>query len=53
MGTTPDPDFLCAALDAAACAVPADRDRMNFANANELYRKSGLPAWRKGIDVLV
>jgi hypothetical protein len=36
-----NPDFLHAALDATACAVPASRDRMTFANANNLDRKSG------------
>jgi DNA-binding CsgD family transcriptional regulator/DNA-binding winged helix-turn-helix (wHTH) protein len=36
-----DPDFLYAALDTTECAVPASRDRMNFANFNKLYRKSG------------
>ncbi len=38
------PDFLYAALDTTACTVPgsvASRDRMNFANANQLHRKSG------------
>jgi hypothetical protein len=35
------PDFLYAALDTTACAVPASRDRVNFANANQLHRKSG------------
>ena len=35
------PDFLYAALDTTACAVPASRDRMNFANASQLHRKSG------------
>jgi hypothetical protein len=35
------PDLLYAALDTTACAVPASRDRMNFANADQLPRKSG------------
>ena len=41
-------DFLYAALDTTACTVPpapacrgASRDRMNFANANQVHRKSG------------
>jgi hypothetical protein len=29
-----DPDFLYTAVDTAACAIPASRDRRNFANAN-------------------
>jgi hypothetical protein len=36
-----DPDFLYAAEETTACAVPASRDRMNFANAMNLDRKSG------------
>jgi TolB-like protein/DNA-binding winged helix-turn-helix (wHTH) protein len=35
------PDFLHAARDTTACAVPASRDRLNFASANQLHRKSG------------
>jgi hypothetical protein len=36
-----DPDFLHTAPHRFACAVPARRDRMKFANANKLDRKSG------------
>jgi hypothetical protein len=36
-----DPNFLYAALDAAAYAVPAGRDRMKCAEATKLRRKSG------------
>jgi hypothetical protein len=36
-----DPDFLYAALDTTACAVPAGRDRKECANATMLLRKSG------------
>jgi hypothetical protein len=35
------PDFLFAALDTTACAVPASRDRMKLANVNQILRKSG------------
>jgi hypothetical protein len=38
---TDDPDFLVMAPNRSACAVPAGRDRMKFANANNLHRKSG------------
>jgi hypothetical protein len=34
-------DFLCAALDTAACAVFTKESRMKGANANKLHRKSG------------
>jgi hypothetical protein len=36
-----DPDFLYAALDTTACAAFIKESRMNFANANQLHRKSG------------
>src|SRR5271170_6351552 len=36
-----DPDFLYAALDTATCAAFDKESRMNFANANQLHRKSG------------
>jgi 4Fe-4S ferredoxin len=36
-----DPDFLYAAPDTTACAAFIKESRMNFANANQLHRKSG------------
>jgi hypothetical protein len=36
-----DPDFLYAALDTTACAAFIKESRMNFADANNLHRKSG------------
>ena len=36
-----DPDFLYAALEMTACAAFIKESRMNFANANQLRRKSG------------
>jgi 4Fe-4S ferredoxin len=35
------PDFLYAAPDTTACAAFIKESRMNFANVNQLYRKSG------------
>jgi 4Fe-4S ferredoxin len=35
------PDFLYAAPDTTACAAFIKESRMNFANANQLHRKSG------------
>jgi hypothetical protein len=40
-GLARDPDFLYAALDTTACAAFIKESRMNFANANNLNRKSG------------
>ena len=36
-----NPDFLYAALDATAYAVPANRDRKKRAGATKLHRKPG------------
>src|ERR1700685_2108760 len=40
-GTGVDPDCCLAALDPAACAVPAGRDRMELASATNTNRESG------------
>ena len=36
----------CAAVDRASCAAFRKESRMKFANATELYRKSGVAKWR-------
>jgi L-rhamnose isomerase / sugar isomerase len=48
-----DPDFLHTALDTTACAAFSKESRMNFANANQLHRKSGEPGNRSQIAFMI
>jgi L-rhamnose isomerase/sugar isomerase len=48
-----EPDFLHAALDTTACAAFSKESRMNFADANQLHRKSGEPGNRSQIAFMI
>jgi L-rhamnose isomerase/sugar isomerase len=48
-----DPDFLDTALDTTACAAFSKESRMNFADANQLHRKSGKPGNRSQIAFMI
>jgi L-rhamnose isomerase/sugar isomerase len=48
-----EPDFLHAALDTTACAAFSKESHMNFADANQLHRKSGEPGNRSQIAFMI